>query len=134
MGLTNGWGDEIDEELKNKKELKVGFCWNFISTSRLITQFDQEVGEVNDTYPKSEIEKMWFSTLAVMVIFELFFHSVLIIIGLPFWILYGMNLFKLSKLFKRFNYKVMKYWILAVIIIGAGMVLNYFVWTVLPGM
>ena len=134
MALTNGWGDEIDEELQNKKKLEVGFMWNFISTNNMITKFDQEVGEVNENYPKSEIAKMWNSTLIVMIIFELLMHSAILIVALPFFFLYGMILVKLSKLFKRFGYKTFGYWVIAIagLCIGAG--LNYLIWFILPAM
>lgn len=134
MGLTNGWGDDIDEELQNKKELKVGFMWNFISTNNMITKFDQEVGEVNENYPKSEIAKMWNSTLIVMLIFALLMYNALVVIALPFFFLYGMLLFKLAKLFKRFGYKTAKYWVLAVLTIIIRAAGNYLIWYVLPGM
>jgi len=134
MGLTNGWGDDIDEELQNKKELKVGFMWNFISTNNMITKFDQEVGEVNENYPKSEIAKMWNSTLIIMLIFALLMYNALVIIALPFFFLYGMILFKLAKLFKRFGYKTAKYWVLAVLTVIIGAAGNYLIWYVLPGM
>ena len=128
MGLSNGWGDDIDEELQNKKKLRVGFMWNFISTNNMITKFDQEVGEVDDVYPKCEISKMWYSTLIIMFIFELLIYSALSLAALPFFFLYGMLLFKLSKLFKRFGYSSVKYWIITVITIAAGAALNYFIW------
>ena len=134
MGLTNGWGDEIDEELQNKKQLKVGFSWNFISTNNLSTRFDQEVGEVNENYPKSEIVKMWYSTLIVMLIFEMLMHSVLAIVALPFFFLYGMFLFKLSGLFKRFGYSSLLYWLIAIGAIALCAGANYLVWYVLLGM
>jgi len=134
MGLTNGWGDEIDEELQNKKQLKVGFSWNFISTNNLITRFDQEVGEVNENYPKSEIVKMWYSTLIVMLIFEMLMHSVLAIVALPFFFLYGMILFKLSRLFKRFGYSSLLYWLIAIGAVALCAGANYLVWYVLLGM
>lgn len=134
MGLTNGWGDDIDEELQNKKQLKVGFMWNFISTNNMITRFDQEVGEVNENYPKSEISKMWFSTLIVMLIFEMLMYNALFIIALPFFFLYGMILFKIARLFKRFGYSSIKYWFIAIIAVAATAGANYLVWYVLPGM
>lgn len=134
MGLTNGWGDDIDEELQNKKKLEVGFMWNFISTNNMITKFDQEVGEVDKDYPKCEIAKMWYSTLIVMVIFELIMHSALVIIGLPFFCLYGMILFKLSKLFKRFGYSPAPYWVIAIVVIAIGAAANYLLWFLLPGL
>lgn len=134
MGLSNGWGDDIDEELQNKKKLEVGFMWNFISTNNMITRFDQEVGEVDKDYPKSEIAKMWFSTLTVMVLFELLMRNALVIIALPFFFLYGMILIKLSKLFKRFGYKSAPYWIIAAVGVAIGAVANYVIWYVLPSL
>ena len=134
MGLSNSWGDDVDDELKKREKLRVGFMWNFISTNNMITRMDQEVGEVDENYPKSEIEKMWYSTLVIMVIFELLFYNALCIIAIPFFFMYGMLLFKMSKLFKRFNYSVIKYWVIAVIslIIGGG--LYYLIWFLLPNM
>ena len=128
MGLSNGWGDDIDEELQNKKKLKVGFAWNFISTNNLITKFDEEVGEIDDNYPKSEISKMWFSTVIVMMIFVLLLHDILCIVALPFLFFYGMVLFKISRLFKRFGYSPVKYWILAILCLGVSIGLRFVVW------
>lgn len=134
MGLSNSWGDDVDDELKKREKLKVGFMWNFISTNNMITRMDQEVGEVDKDYPRTEIEKMWYSTLVIMVIFELLFYNALCIIAIPFFFLYGMLLFKMAKLFKRFNYSVTKYWMIAIIslIIGGG--LYYLIWFLLPNM
>ena len=134
MGLTNGWGDDIDDELKNKKRLEVGFMWNFISTNNMITRFDQEVGEVDKDYPKSEIAKMWYSTLIIMVIFELLMHNALMVLALPFFFLYGMILIKISRLFKRFGYSSAPYWVIAAVFIVVGAVGNYLLWFVLPGL
>lgn len=130
MGLTNGWGDEIDEELQNKKKLEVGFMWNFIGTNQMITRFDQEVGEVEGDYPKDQIMKMWASTLVVMLIFGLLCHSALVIIGLPFFCLYGFLLFKIAKLLKRFGYKTGAYWAMSVGAIALIVVANFLLWNI----
>ena len=130
MGLTNGWGDDIDDELKNKKKIEVGFMWNFIGTNQMITRFDQEVGEVDGDYPKSEIMKMWASTLVVMLVFGLLCHSALTIVGLPFCCLYGFLLFKIAKLLKRFGYKTGLYWVLSIAAVAVIFVANYLLWYV----
>ena len=133
MGLTNGWGDEIDEELQNKKKIQVGFMWNFISTNHMVTRFDQEVSEVDGEYPKNEIMKMWSSTLIVMLIFALLCHEALCILGLPFFCFYGFLLFKFAKLLKRFGYKTGLYWVLTVLAIAGMVVANYVLWYVALG-
>lgn len=134
MAMTNNWGDDIDDELKKKEKLRVGFTWNFISTNVLITRFDQEVGESDENYPKYELSKMWYSTLVVMLVFEVLFHSVICIVALPFFFLYGMILIKIAKLFKRFGYSTLKHWIITIIALIAGAAANYMIWFVLPGM
>ena len=100
----------------------------------MITRFDQEVGEVDKDYPKSEIAKMWYSTLVVMLVFEILFHSVICIVALPFFFLYGMILIKIARLFKRFGYSTLKHWIVTIIALIAGAAANYLIWFVLPGM
>ena len=134
MAMTNNWGDDIDDELKKKEKLRAGFTWNFISTSVLITRFDQEVGESDENYPKYELSKMWYSTLVVMLVFEILFHSVICIVALPFFFLYGMILIKIARLFKRFGYSTLKHWIVTIIALIAGAAANYLIWFVLPGM
>lgn len=134
MAMTNNWGDDIDDELKKKEKLRAGFTWNFISTNVLITRFDQEVGESDENYPKYELSKMWYSTLVVMLVFEVLFHSVICIVALPFFFLYGMILIKIAKLFKRFGYSTLKHWIITIIALIAGAAANYMIWFVLPGM
>ena len=133
MGITNSWGDDIDEELKNKKQLSVGFLWNFISTNQMITRFDQEVAEVDGDYPKNEIMKMWFSTIVVMLIFGLLIHNALAIVGLPFFCLYGFLIFKMAKLLKRFNYPVGVDWILTIVAIICMIGANILLWNVVLG-
>ena len=134
MGITNNWGDDIDDELKKKEKLRAGFTWNFISTNVLITRFDQEVGESDENYPKYELSKMWYSTLIIMILFEVLFHSVICIVSLPFFCLYGMILFKIAKLFKRFGYSTAKHWIITIIALALGAAANYLIWFVLPNM
>ncbi|MBR4732891.1 MAG: hypothetical protein IK081_09015 [Lachnospiraceae bacterium] len=134
MAMTNNWGDDIDDELKKKEKLRAGFTWNFISTNVLITRFDQEVGESDENYPKYELSKMWYSTLVVMLFFEIIFHSVICIVALPFFFLYGMILIKIARLFKRFGYSTLKHWIVTIIALIAGAAANYLIWFVLPGM
>ncbi len=134
MAMTNNWGDDIDDELKKKEKLRAGFTWNFISTNVLITRFDQEVGESDENYPKYELSKMWYSTLVVMLVFEILFHSVICIVALPFFFLYGMILIKIARLFKRFGYSTLKHWIVTIIALIAGAAANYLIWFVLPGM
>lgn len=133
MGLTNGWGDDIDEELKSKKKLTVGFMWNFISTNNMISRFDQEVGETDGDYPRSEIMKMWASTLVIMFLFGLLCHNALVVFGLPFVCLYGMLLFKLAKLLKRFSYPTGKYWVMTVAAWILIVVANFLLWNVILG-
>ena len=134
MAMTNNWGDDIDDELKKKEKLRAGFTWNFISTNVLITRFEQEVGESDENYPKYELSKMWYSTLVVMLVFEILFHSVICIVALPFFFLYGMILIKIARLFKRFGYSTLKHWIVTIIALIAGAAANYLIWFVLPGM
>ena len=134
MAMTNNWGDDIHDELKKKEKLRAGFTWNFISTNVLITRFDQEVGESDENYPKYELSKMWYSTLVVMLVFEILFHSVICIVALPFFFLYGMILIKIARLFKRFGYSTLKHWIVTIIALIAGAAANYLIWFVLPGM
>ena len=133
MGLTNGWGDDIDEELQNRKKIEVGFAWNFIGTNAMITRFDQEVGETDGDYPKNQIMKMWASTLAVMLVFALLCHSALVIVGLPFFCLYGMLLFKMAKLLKRFGYPTGAYWAMTVIAVVLMAGANFLLWNVVLG-
>ena len=133
MGLTNGWGDELDEELQNKKKIEVGFMWNFIGTNQMITRFDQEVGEVDGQYPKDQIMKMWGSTMVVMLVFGLLIHSALCIIGVPFFALYGFLLFKIAKLLKRFGYKTGGYWVMTLLCIVGIVVANFLLWSVALG-
>ena len=56
------------------------------------------------------------------------------IVALPFFFLYGMILFKLSRLFKRFGYSSLLYWLIAIGAIALCAGANYLVWYVLLGM
>ena len=49
------WGDEIDDELKQEKRVKVGFVWNFLSAGTLLRMIEEQTREVTDEYPKCEL-------------------------------------------------------------------------------
>lgn len=120
--MMSRWGEEVEgEETLKKERITVGFAWNFISASHTLNRIDEEVGEWDEKYPKSELWKIWGSTLVIMCILLCASYSVVMIATLPFLFFYGSLLFKISKAFKRFGYPRVGYWA-ATILILVGMV------------
>lgn len=128
--MNSRWGDDIDEELKKKEKISVGFMWNFISMSHMVTRIDQEVGEREGDYPKSELMKMWGSAMVIILILAIFTYSVLMVATLPFLFFYGMLFFKISGALKRFGYPRKGYWaltiLLLIVIVAASVAVQHF--------
>lgn len=102
--------DDAEAEKMEKKRFNVGFIWNFISASHMINRIDQEVGEPDGDYPKTELLKIWGASMVIIQIFLCLMYNVITVAVLPFIVLYAMNIFKVAKVLKRFNYKEKWYW------------------------
>lgn len=127
------WGDEIDEELMQDTDIKVGFMINFKKIYLVIDQIIQETREANDKHPRDSFRKIWGGVMFMIFILAALSYNVLIIATLPFMLFYFYNLIQLSKAYKAFNYSRTKYWLTTiaalVIIIGS----TYFLRTLIFG-
>lgn len=122
--MNSRWGDEEDLELSKRERISVGFMWNFISMSHMITRIDQEVGEKDQEYPRSELMKIWLSAVVIIFFLALISYSVLMIATLPFLFFYGLLFFKISGVLKRFGYPIAGYWIMTVLVLVAEVALG----------
>lgn len=131
--MNSRWGDDIDEELKQKERISVGFMWNFISMNHMVTRIDQEVGEREGDYPKSELMKIWGSALVIIMLLAVLTHSVLMIATLPFIFFYALLFFKISGVLKRFGYPRKGYWALTVLLLIAAVAVSVLIQSFLFG-
>lgn len=120
--MPSNWGDEFDEELKKDNRVKVGFLFNYMQMSRVLTEIEETAREWDDKYPKQELLKIWGSDMAIIfVLFTLSYNILVVATGL-FFIFYGHILIQISKTWKRFHYSGWKYWgmtLLALIVLFA---------------
>lgn len=110
-----GWGDDIDEELKNEEEITVGFRFGFKGMSFLIDRIVEETREFDEKHPKDDLRFILFNDLLIIAILVTFSYNVLMIATIFFVLFYGYILIQLSKAWKRFNYSMKEYWLMAII-------------------
>lgn len=123
------WGDEIDDELKQEKRVKVGFVWNFLSAGTLLRMIEEQTREVTDEYPKRELIKIWASALVVSFLLISVSYSVLLVATLPFVAMYLYLLIQTARVWKQFHYSVATYWLMTVlalaVVVAGGMGLRH---------
>lgn len=110
-----GWGDDIDEELKNQEEIVVGFRFGFKGMSLLIDRIVEETREYDEKHPKDDLRFILFNDLFIIAILVAFSHNVLMIATVCFMLFYGYLLIQIGKAWKRFNYSMGQYRLLAII-------------------
>ena len=113
------WGDEFDEELQNKKELKVGFVVGFKSMNVLLERIEDETTESNEKHPKRELMTIWLGLMLVFLILFLFTYNVLALVTVFFYIIYGYVLFRMFKTWKRFKYSKVQFWLMTILTLAA---------------
>lgn len=104
------WGEEWEEELQRDEKLKVGLLLSFKSMSLVIQRIEEETREWDDKYPKSELLKIWGSTMVILLFLFTFSYSALIVATGLFFFFYGYVLLQLGKAWKRFKYSAAFYW------------------------
>lgn len=115
--MVSKWGEDEEAQQMKKEKISVGFMWNFISMSHMVTRIDQEVGERENDYPKSELMKIWLSAVVIIQILAILTHSVIMIATLPFIFFYALLFFKISGVLKRFGYPRKGYWALTIFLL-----------------
>lgn len=120
------WGDEIDEELQQKRDYKVGFLVSFKSMINAINLITETQSEWDDKHPRDSFRRIWAGVMLMMFVFFALTYNVLAIATLPFIGFYFAVLIKLSKAYKNFGYKTTGFWwttIGALIILCAAAIL-----------
>lgn len=104
------WGDEIDEELQQKQDYKVGFLLSFKSMTNAINLITETQHEWDDKHPRDSFRRIWLGDMLMLLIFFCLTYNVLAIASLPFIGFYSFVLIKLAKAYKSFGYKRTGYW------------------------
>lgn len=113
--MASNWGDDIDESMP-KGRLKACFVINVRTMAHFLEQIDEETREHDNKYPKSEILKIWGSVMACFAVFLAcsFINPIFAFVMMPFELFYGFILFKAAKVWKRFEYSRLQYWLMTI--------------------
>lgn len=103
------WGDEVDEELQQKQEIKVGFPISFKSMINLINLIVETQKEWDEHTPRNSFRRIWAGALLMLFIFFTLTYNVLALATLIFIGFYGYVLIKLGKAYKFFGYSTKGY-------------------------
>lgn len=104
------WGDEVDEELKQDTDIKVGFILSFKSMINTINAIIETQRTWDDRHPRDSFRRIWLCTMPILLLCFCMTHSVLCIATLPFIGFYSFVLIKLASAYKNFGYKRAGYW------------------------
>ena len=115
----SAWGDDIDEELQKKEEIKVGFVANFKTMIYLLERIEDETTESDDKHPKKELRRIWFGLMFVFLILFALTYNVLALITVFFFMVYGYVLFRLFKVWKRFKYSKASFLLITIVTLVA---------------
>lgn len=124
--MASAWGDDIDEELKQNKRIKVGFLFNYMQMGNIIKQLDEETREWDSEYPKSELLKIWGSAMFIIFVLALFSYKILIAATGLFFFFYGHILIQVFKAWRRFEYSGWKYWLMTLMTLVVIFIAAYF--------
>ena len=111
----SAWDDKYNEDLQNKKELKVGFVVSFKSMQVLLEKIEDETGEWDEKHPKQELTILWLGLMFVFLILFLFTYSVLALVTVFFYMLYGYILVRMFKTWNRFKYSKVQFWLMTIL-------------------
>jgi len=109
------WGDDFDEELKNQEEIEVGVRIGFRGMSFLIDRIVEETREWDEKHPKDDLRFILFNDLFIIAILVTFSYNILMIATVFFMLFYGYILIQLGKAWKRFNYPMWQYRLMAIL-------------------
>lgn len=130
--MISRWGEDSDDELKalqKREKIHVGFVWNMSLMSKLLIRLDEETAEWDNQYPKSELWKMWGSIMVIMLPLLILTKGVLMLATLLFLFFFGRMYFQIAKVWKRFGYSLLQYWLLTIAGLAVEETIAYFVQT-----
>lgn len=109
------WGDEVDEELQQKKEYKAKFPLSFKSQTNIINYIIETQREWDNKTPRDSFRRIWAGNMTMMFLFFCATYNVVILATLPFMGFYFAVLVKLSRAYKNFGYKRGIYWLTTIV-------------------
>lgn len=113
--MATNWGDDLDEELRQKEKVHVGFMINFKNMAYYLERIDEETQEWDDQYPKKELITIWKSAMVCIFVLFALSYEIFAFVMLPFIMFYVYIIMRLGRVWKRFNYPVMFYWLVTVV-------------------
>lgn len=123
--------EKYDDEAKEQKQIDVGFRINFISMNNLLIQLDEQTGEWDEKYPKSELYKLWFTDMLMQALLLSLSNGIFMIITLPFLFFYIFVMNRIFKTWKRFKYKKSQFLLMTlggfVVVVGIAYLVHTFV-------
>lgn len=125
------WGDEVDEELQQKKEYKAKLPLSFKSMTNILNYIEETQREWDDKTPRDSFRRIWAGNMIMMLVFFCATYNVVALVSIPFMGFYFYVLIKLSKAYKHFGYKRGIYWfttiVTLILLIGVAFVFQKYV-------
>ena len=121
--------EEYDDEAKEDNRMDFGFVFSFKLMFEYLDKIDQSTKEWDDKYPKKLLINIWASAMVIMLIAFLCSYQIMLIISLPFIFLHLIVLIKEAKIWARFGYSKMQYFLMTVPLILVEMLLGGLSWT-----
>ena len=127
------WGDEFDEELQDKKEIKVGIMFSFKSMNHVLGRIADETREWDDKHPKQELMKIWTNVMVIFLVLFSLSYSVLALATGFFYFFYLYIIIQIFGVWKQFHYSKAAYWLMTVGALAINFAIAWFIRGVIFG-
>ncbi len=107
------WGDDVDYEAQEMKDFKVRFTINFKKIFHYVGEVSERTLEVTDKHPKDSLMKLWGGTMVGLFPFFILSYQILLLVTLPFIVLYFLTLIRIFKCWKSFRYNPVTFWLMS---------------------
>ena len=108
--IMGNWEKMTDYEAEKIKDYEGRFTVNFKKIYMDVDEISERTTEINEKHPKDSLLKLWAGALVGMFIFIMLSYQILMIVTLPFIILYFVGICRIGKCWKSFNYSAGQFW------------------------
>lgn len=117
------WGDDVDYEAKELKDVKGRFTINFKKIYMDVSDINEKTLEITDKHPKDALLLSWAGIMVGLLIFMVFSYKIFAFITLPIMAFYVVALFRVAGSWKHFHYSPVKFWLMTAgaLVVCAGL-------------